>query len=327
MCTRFAVLGPVRVWRDDTELVLGPPKQRALLALLLTEAGHPVAVHEIVDALRGLDPPDTAVNVVHRHIGALRRLLEPDLPARGESRWLVRGSGGYRLEVEPDGLDLLRFRALRQEAERAAHGGDAAAATEYLIEALALWRGPAASGIAPEVRSYPAFTALDGEHLTAVKEAAELALEAGPGLGARILVTLRQAAAQHPLDEAPQARLILMLTATGHQAEAMDVHRSVRTRLGEELGVQPGPELQAAHQRVLGRAYALRAGKQVASGESTDPDQSGGGAADAAKAQPNTVVMVRPAQLPVALRAFTGRRMNSPTSKSCCPRSKGQCPR
>ncbi|MGW4559266.1 hypothetical protein [Streptomyces lannensis] len=59
---------------------------------------------------------------------------------------------------------------------------------------------------------------------------------------------------------------------------------------------------------MLGRAYALRAGKQVASGESTDPDQSGGGAADAAKAQPNTVVMVRPAQLPVALRAFTGRR-------------------
>ncbi|MGW4659517.1 AfsR/SARP family transcriptional regulator [Streptomyces sp. NPDC004279] len=244
------MLGPVRAWRDDTELVLGPPKQRALLALLLTEAGHPVAVHEIVDALRGLDPPDTAVNVVHWHIGALRRLLEPDLPARGESRWLVRGSGGYRLEVEPDGLDLLRFRALRQEAERAAHGGDAAAATEYLIEALALWRGPAASGIAPEVRSYPAFTALDGEHLTAVKEAAELALEAGPGLGARILVTLRQAAAQHPLDEALQARLILMLAATGHQAEAMDVHRSVRTRLGEERRVPAGPELQAAHQRV-----------------------------------------------------------------------------
>ncbi|MGW4622340.1 AfsR/SARP family transcriptional regulator [Streptomyces sp. NPDC004592] len=308
MCIRFAVLGPVRAWRGDTELVLGPPKQRALLALLLTEVGHPVAVHEIVDALWGQDPPDTAVNVVQRHIGALRRLLEPDLPAGSESRWLVRGSGGYRLEVEPDGLDLLRFRALRQEAEHAAQSGDPAAATEHLIEALAMWRGPAASGIAVEVRSHPAFSALDGEHLTAVKEAAELALEAGPGLGARMLVTLRQAAAQHPLDEALQARLILTLAATGHRAEALDVHRSVRSRLAEELGVQPGPELQAAHQRVLGRAYALRAAEQVAGGESTDPDASGGEAADAAKAQLDAGVMVRPAQLPVGLGAFTGRR-------------------
>ena len=167
MRTRFAVLGPVRAWRGDTELALGPPKQRALLALLLTEAGHPVAVHEIVDALWGQDPPDSAVNVVQRHVGALRRLLEPELPAGGQSRWLLRGSGGYRLEVAPDDLDLLRFRALRQ---RAAQDGQPPTATGLLIEALALWRGPAASGIAPEVRSHPAFTALDGEHLAAVKE-------------------------------------------------------------------------------------------------------------------------------------------------------------
>jgi DNA-binding SARP family transcriptional activator len=135
--TRFAVLGPVRAWRGDTELALGPPKQRALLALLLTEAGHPVAVHEIVDALWGQDPPDSAVNVVQRHVGALRRLLEPDLPAGDQSRWLVRGSGGYRLEVEPDDLDLLRFRALRQQAAQA---DQPPVATGLLIEALASGR-------------------------------------------------------------------------------------------------------------------------------------------------------------------------------------------
>ncbi|WP_229839846.1 AfsR/SARP family transcriptional regulator [Streptomyces brasiliensis] len=103
---------PVRAWRDDTEPALGPPKQQGLLAPLLTQAGHPCSVHEIVDALWGQDPPDSAVDVVQRHIGALRRLLEPDLPARGRSRWLVRGSGGYRLDVETDALDLLRFRDL-----------------------------------------------------------------------------------------------------------------------------------------------------------------------------------------------------------------------
>lgn len=299
--TRFAVLGPVRAWRGDTELALGPPKQRALLALLLTEAGHPVAVHEIVDALWGQEPPDSAVNVVQRHVGALRRLLEPDLPAGGESRWLVRGSGGYRLEVDPDDLDLLRFRALRRQA---AQDGRPPTATGLLIEALALWRGPAASGIAAEVRSHPAFAALDGEHLAAVKEAAELALEAGPGLGARVLVTLRQAAAQHPLDEGLQARLILVLAATGHQAEALDVHRTVRTRLADELGVQPGPELQAALQRVLGHDRALRAA--TPSGDARPVEEAEEDADGAAR--PDSVATIRPAQLPVDLPAFTGRR-------------------
>ncbi|MET7570241.1 BTAD domain-containing putative transcriptional regulator [Streptomyces sp. NPDC005492] len=302
MRTRFAVLGPVRAWRDDTELALGPPQQRALLALLLTQAGHPVAVHEIVDALWGQDPPDSAVNVVQRHVGALRRLLEPDLPAGGRSRWLVRGSGGYRLEVAPDDLDLLRFRALRQ---RAAQEGQPSTATGLLIEALALWRGPAASGIAAEVRSHPAFAALDDEHLAAVKEAAELALEAGPGLGARVLVTLRQAAAQHPLDEGLQSGLILVLAATGHQAEALDVHRAVRARLADELGVRPGPELQAALQRVLGPAHAPRA---VTPAADARPVEGAEGNADTGAARPEAVATIRPAQLPVDLPAFTGRR-------------------
>ncbi|WP_043678630.1 AfsR/SARP family transcriptional regulator [Streptomyces xylophagus] len=300
MRTRFAVLGPVRAWRGDAELALGPPKQRALLALLLTEAGHPVAVHEIVDALWGQDPPDSAVNVIQRHVGTLRRLLEPDLPAGGRSRWLVRGSGGYRLEVDPDSLDLLRFRALRQRAEQAVRDGEPPTATGLLIEALALWRGPAASGIAAEVRSHPAFAALDDEHLAAVKEAAELALEAGPGLGARVLVTLRQAAAQHPLDEGLQARLILVLAATGHQAEALDVHRTVRTRLADELGVQPGPELQAALQRVLGHTHAQRG--------SARPVEGAEETAETGEERPGAVATIRPAQLPVDLPAFTGRR-------------------
>ncbi|MEU3979420.1 BTAD domain-containing putative transcriptional regulator [Streptomyces sp. NPDC026672] len=306
MRTRFAVLGPVRAWRGDTELALGPPKQRGLLALLLTQAGHPFAVDEIVDALWGQEPPDSAVNVVQRHIGALRRLLEPDLPARGESRWLVRGSGGYRLDVGRDDLDLLRFRDLRERAERAADGGDSAAATELLIEALALWRGPAASGIPAEVRAHPVFTAVDGEHLAAVKQAAELALEAGPGLGARVLVTLRRAAAQHPLDEALQARLILVLAATGHQAEALDVYRVVRGQLADDLGVQPGPELQAAQQRVLAQTRPW--GPPTPEGRTaTEPAADGDRPAEPAEAQPETVT-VRPAQLPVDLASFTGRR-------------------
>ncbi|MCX4902843.1 BTAD domain-containing putative transcriptional regulator [Streptomyces sp. NBC_00878] len=252
MHTRFTVLGPLRAWRGGIELELGPPKQRALLAFLLAQPNHPVGTHEIVDALWRQNPPDSAVNVVHRHIGALRRLFEPDMPSRGTSRWLVRASGGYRLDADPESLDLLRFRYLR---ERASRTGEPAEATELLVEALTLWRGPTASGIAPEVRAHPAFGAVDGEHLAAVKHAAERALETGREPRARVLVTLRQAAALHMLDEALQARLILMLAATGHQAEALEVYRTVRARLADDLGVQPGPELQAAQRRVLAQTY------------------------------------------------------------------------
>jgi len=331
--TRFTVLGPLRAWRGGAELELGPPKQRALLAFLLAQPNHPVGTHEIVDALWTQNPPDSAVNVVHRHIGALRRLLEPDMPSRGTSRWLARASGGYRLDADPESLDLLRFRRLR---ERAAGTGKPAEATELLVEALTLWRGPTASGIPPEVRAHPAFGAVDGEHLAAVKHAAELALESGRELRARVLVTLRQAAALHMLDESLQARLILMLAATGHQAEALDVYRIVRARLADDLGVQPGPELQAAQRRVLAQTYvwddsAPAEGTRSVDHESADArteragtgwesetadrgreSETAGRGRESETAEPfdadhRMSLVVPPAQLPAKLPSFTGR--------------------
>lgn len=94
---RFTVLGAVRVRRGEAELEPGGPQERTFLALLLVRAGQPVAVSEIVDVLWGTDPPRSALNVVRRHVGSLRRLLEPVLAARAEGRWLVRDAGGYRL--------------------------------------------------------------------------------------------------------------------------------------------------------------------------------------------------------------------------------------
>lgn len=79
---RYTVLGPMRVWRGDTELTPGPPEQRALLALLALRAPGPVSVHEAVDVIGEGGPPDSAVNGAHRHIGGLRRLLEPELAPR-----------------------------------------------------------------------------------------------------------------------------------------------------------------------------------------------------------------------------------------------------
>ncbi|MBP2325936.1 DNA-binding SARP family transcriptional activator [Kibdelosporangium banguiense] len=105
---RFEVLGPVRAWLGDAELDIGPPAQASLLSLLLVHAGRPVIMADIVDALWGDDPPRTAVNIVHRAVGALRRLTDPDLPPRATGQLVLPSSGGYRLDVNADMLDLLR---------------------------------------------------------------------------------------------------------------------------------------------------------------------------------------------------------------------------
>ncbi|WP_179202786.1 AfsR/SARP family transcriptional regulator, partial [Streptomyces caniscabiei] len=238
---RFAVLGSVRVERAGVEPAPGRPQERALLALLLVRAGQPVTVGEIVDVLWGRRPPASAVNVVRRHVGSLRRLLEPGLPTRAAGRWLIRDAGGYRLLVDADSLDLLRFRRLRDEAGRVADDTDGAAVrvVELLTEALALWRGPAGAGLPAEVRERAGFPAVDRERTAAVREAADAALLAGTP--AAVLPLLQQAAADAPLDEPLLARLVRTLAATGHEARALSTYRAARARLARELGIDPGP--------------------------------------------------------------------------------------
>ncbi|WP_128381479.1 BTAD domain-containing putative transcriptional regulator [Streptomyces cavernae] len=249
----FAVLGPVRVRREDTELPLGGPQERALLALLLARAGEPVAVGEIVTVLWGRRPPTSAVNVIRRHVGSLRRLLEPGLPTRAVGRWLLRDAGGYRLAVDGACLDLLRFRLLRDTARRAAAEASPARVVELLTEALALWRGPVASGVPEEVRERAGFGSVDRERLAAVREAADAALQVG--LPEAVLPELQEAAVRSPLDEPVLARLILALAATGRRSEALSTYRAVCSRLADELGIDPSPELRDAHQATLRDPY------------------------------------------------------------------------
>ncbi|MFD9430125.1 BTAD domain-containing putative transcriptional regulator [Streptomyces sp. NPDC060002] len=246
----FSVLGPMRAWREGTELDLGPPQQRATLAVLLVRVKRPVPVGEIADVLWGQGQPVSATNVIHRHIGMLRRVLEPELPNRTEGQRLVRVSGGYRLRVDADDVDLTRFRRLRERAQEAARAGNAADAVERFNDAFALWRGPVAAGVPAVARAHRIFTALDDEYVAAVREAADTALR--DGLADRVLPAIERCAARHPLDEGVHAKLALALAVTGHQAEALDVCHRARTRLAEELGVTPGTELRAAHERVLG---------------------------------------------------------------------------
>ena len=213
---RFAVLGPVRVWRGDDELDAGPPQQRATLVQLLASAGQPVSLTELIDFLWPSDPPNFAANVVHRYIGALRRRLEPGLPSRSVGRWLVRDAGGYRLKVDADTLDLLRFRHLADQARQAAADDRSDDAVPLFAQALNLWRGPCVAGIESASRAYPLFTAISQERTALLQEAADSALRAGQPRA--VLSILRAAAAEDHLAEdlEPTCEAILIALFIGN---------------------------------------------------------------------------------------------------------------
>ncbi|WP_326559770.1 AfsR/SARP family transcriptional regulator [Micromonospora sp. NBC_01796] len=283
---RLTVLGPVRLWRGGEEVQLGAPQVRALLAVLLARVGTPVSLAEIVDVLWGQDPPPTAVNAVHGHIGTLRRLLEPALGPREPGRWLGRSAGGYQLTGDADSVDLLDFRRLLGQARAAVAAGREGAAVPHFAAAVRLWQGPGAGNVNPAIRTHPVFGELDREYFDAVREAADCAL--GCGQADELVTDIRRAAERAVLDEPLQARLILLLVASGQQAQALAVFARVRAALAEELGIDPGAELRAAYETVLDR-------------------QRGNSVPEADRPTP-TGPVVRPAQLPPDLSSFVGRR-------------------
>ncbi|WP_079190866.1 AfsR/SARP family transcriptional regulator [Streptomyces acidiscabies] len=283
------VLGSVKVWRKGVELPLGPPKQHAVLALLLLHAGQTVGLSQIVDVLWHGDPPNSAVNVVHRHIGSLRKLLEPELPPRAPGGLLVRHAGGYGIDADVSTLDLLHFRELVARARSTADGGEVSGVAELYTQALSLWRGEAAQGVPADIRVHPLFSAVDSEHLAALREGTDLMLALGTP--APVLPLLHRAIAQYPLDESLHARLIQALARTGRQAEAFGLFQEMSLRLKNELGIEPGRELRLAHASLLSR-----------------PERATPPKAPPATPAPPAPAIVRPTQLPLDLRTFVGRR-------------------
>lgn len=288
---RFELLGPVRVRRAGAELDLGFPQQRALLGLLMARAGRPVPVGEIVDVLWAGRPPASAANVVRRYVGALRRLLEPGLPPRAPGHRLLGRPGAYLLDAETDELDLLRFRELTRQGERAVTTGRPEEAVRHFAGALDEWRGPVAMGIPVSAREHARFRAVDRELVRTAGMAADAALLCGRA--PRVLPGLRRAVGLDPLNESLHARLVMVLAACGLQAEALTAYAEVRRRLAHELSVAPGTELSAAHTRVLRQelpAPVSPSGRE----RHTRPDGT---------AQPGA----GPAQLPSDLTVFAGR--------------------
>ncbi|MBB2948750.1 DNA-binding SARP family transcriptional activator [Actinoplanes lutulentus] len=230
----------------------GPRQQAYLLALLLARAGRPVSTSELMDLIWDDEVPSTALNVIQKYVGALRRLLEPAVPARTHGSYLHRRGNAYLFTAAPGMLDLVTFRELVEAAREALAQRRLEMALDRYVASLGLWRGPAGDGFTHRSTAQPIFTAIDDEFYAACTEAAELAVSLRRP--ARVLAALQLAASMAPFHEPVQAGLISVLGAAGRQREALSLFREVRARLADEIGIDPGPELQAAHLRVLSQS-------------------------------------------------------------------------
>jgi len=237
----FRVLGSVGAVGDDGPLALGAPKQRALLALLLLDANAVVPRDRLVDALWGAEPPRSAVSSLQVYVHGLRRAL-------GAER-IERHGSGYRLQLDPAELDLSRFERLVDGAAAALGARRAAAAADDLQRALALWTGPPLADLAGEPVHEAEAAQLEERRLRALEllHDAELAL----GRHDELAPELERLIAAEPYRERFRAQHALALYRSGRQVDALAACRAARELLVEELGVDPGPELQELERRIL----------------------------------------------------------------------------
>ncbi len=273
---RFAVLGPVRAWRDGEPVPTGSPQQRALLAALLLRGGRTATAHELIDALWGEESPSQALAAVRTYASRLRKALDPKV--------LVSESGGYALRTTPDALDVTAAQELAAEAEKLRAGGDRTAARARLAEALDLWDGEVLASV-PGPYAETQRARLEEWRLTLLETRLDIDLEVGAH--AEAVSELTALTAAHPLRERLRELLMLALYRSGRQAEALAVYADTRRLLADELGVDPTPELSRLQQRILQGDTEL--------------------ARPVEEAVPAAAPIARPAQLPATVPDFTGR--------------------
>jgi DNA-binding SARP family transcriptional activator len=246
----FRVLGPLEVTDPDGRpLDIGGAKPRALLALLLADAGRVVAVDRIVSTLWGDDPPPTVTGTLQAYVSHLRRVLEPDRSPREAPSVLLTRPPGYLLRAGADELDLLQFARLVDEGDRAVAVGDPAHGIALLDEALDLWRGEPLAELGDLPTASTDRQRLTELHIRARERRCDALLAVGRADAA--VTDLQHLVAGHPLRERLWARLITALYAADRQAEALDACRRCSELLRDELGIDPGPELRDLEQAVL----------------------------------------------------------------------------
>ncbi|MEU5723868.1 BTAD domain-containing putative transcriptional regulator [Micromonospora sp. NPDC047738] len=240
---RFGILGPLRVGGGEATVTAG--RDRTVLAMLLLRAGRVVSVEELVDAVWEESPPATARAQLQICVSRLRqRLALLGLPAET----IVTDPVGYGIRIDPADLDAEVFARAVEAGRAAVAGGQPTEARRHYRTALALWRGPALSGIASR-RVRRRALALDEQRIATLEECVDVELRLHRA--ADLIDELTESVDRHPLRERLRGQLMLALSAVGRQADALAVYREGRRIYAEELGIEPGAALQELHQRVL----------------------------------------------------------------------------
>jgi len=234
----FRILGPLEVRAANGEpLVLEGQKQRALLAVLLLRANEVVSTESLVDALWGERPPRTATTSLQNSVSALRKLLGADV--------LVTRAPGYRLVIEPESIDLVRFERLVASAR----GLEPEERGERLREALALWRGEPLAEVASEPFASAEVRRLGELRLATLEERIDADL--GAERFSELVPELEALVYRHPLRERLRAQLMLALYHSGRQGDALRAYQDARRAFVEELGLEPRPDLQELQAKIL----------------------------------------------------------------------------
>ena len=236
---RFRILGPLHVSDGLAEAAITAGRDRVVLAMLLLHTGRIVGVEELIDAVWDGSPPITARGQLQTCVSRLRRAL----PRAA----ILTDPAGYGIEAGADDLDATAFARLLAQG-RARLIADRDGARQRFRQALDLWYGPALAGIdSGAVRQAAAI--LDEQHAVAIEDWVDLELAAGRDRD--LVAELTGLVERFPLRERLRGQLMLTLYRVGRQADALAEYRRMRRVLHQELGVEPGAELQELHRRIL----------------------------------------------------------------------------
>ena len=241
---RFRILGPLEVLSQDNWTAISAAKWRSLLACLLLRSGQLVPTDSLILELWGDAPPSTANNLVSIYVHRLKKVIGDT-----EGRMLVYRAPGYMLRVAPGDVDIERFESLAADGRTVLAAGDAERASGLLGEALSLWRGPLLADVPPSPLIATNADRVAELWLTITELCAEADLACGRA--AQAIPGLRGLVAEHPLRERLWALLMRALDAAGRRAEALDTYAQARQVIADELGVDPGSELQRLYADLL----------------------------------------------------------------------------
>jgi len=290
----FGVLGSVVVAEAGRLVRVRGSMPRSVLAALLLSANRVVAAERLMDVVWGDEAPAAAAGALQNHVMRLRSLLGPDA-----SR-LQTVAPGYMLKVGEGELDLDAFDRMSAAGRRALETGEWEAAARDLSAALKLWRGDALADVRSAMLREREVPRLEELRLDALEARVDADLHLGRH--EELVRELAGLVAAHPLRERLHGQLMVAYCRAGRPAEALGAFARAREVLAEELGVDPGPELQELHRRVLNEDADLRPARPMAQWTVRPAAKS-----PLDRPRPGGAPMARPAQLPAALADFTGR--------------------